>query len=170
MTQSPDIAPGDRDFIQSLAAVLNFAVILPIAMVSGSYGIGLWDFIFVAIGIGLTVRFIRYLSAAFQFRETHIKAEKADRFVTEGIYGRIRHPVSAALMYMNIAYVFLFRSFSLIPVVPIFCAVYYALAKARENALIERFGDRYRNYMQTTGMFRGGSGSRESNLSGYAIN
>jgi protein-S-isoprenylcysteine O-methyltransferase Ste14 len=170
MTQSPDIAPEDRDFLPALAAVFNFAVILPIAMVSGSYGIGLWDFIFVAIGAGVTVRFVRYLSAAYQFPETHIKAEKANRFATEGIYGKMRHPVSAALMYMNIAYVFLFRSFSLIPVVPVFCALYYAIAKARENVLIQRFGDRYLSYMQATGMFRGGSRSRDSNLSGYAIN
>ena len=44
----------------------------------------------------------------------------------------------------------------MIPVVPMFIALWYIYATYEERIMINRFGDEYKEYMKGTSMFRGG--------------
>jgi protein-S-isoprenylcysteine O-methyltransferase Ste14 len=135
--------------------MVNFIVIIPAGFGSASFTYELWDFIFVAVGCYLGLRFIRYMSKANEYPESKMHPSDVEEFPSKGIYADIRHPVEAGILYMNIAYVFLFRSISLIPMLPVFFALWYMLAKYKEDLYIKKFGDQYRKYMRITGMFRG---------------
>lgn len=139
----------------AVLAFINFAVILPIGWMTMSYTVGFWDFLFVMIGCYLSYKFMKYLSLAHEYKEARVKPEQQEEIVKEGIYAKIRHPVIAGVLYMNIAYVLFFRTFALIPFLPVFFAMWYFLAKHKDSILLSKFGESYRDYMQTTGMFRG---------------
>jgi protein-S-isoprenylcysteine O-methyltransferase Ste14 len=139
----------------AILAFINFAVILPIGWMNMAYTVGFWDFLFVLIGCYLSYKFIKYITRAHEHKEARVKPNQQEEIVKEGIYKQIRHPVAAGVLYMNIAYVFLFRTFALIPVLPVFFALWYILAKHKDQILLRKFGNHYKDYMQTTGMFRG---------------
>ena len=159
---------GENNFYPIMIAVINFSVLILLTMQYMSPSVELWDFIFVAGGVYFSMKFIRLIRAAHEFEETRVSVETRNSFPTEGIYASIRNPVGAACIYMNIAYVCFTRSFALVPIVPIFIALWYILAAYEEKILIQRFGDEYREYIRATNMFRG-SGFDQQRLasSGY---
>jgi protein-S-isoprenylcysteine O-methyltransferase Ste14 len=139
----------------AILAFINFAIILPIGWMNMSYTVGFWDFLFVLIACYLTYKFMKYLSLAHEYKEAQVKPDQQEEIVKEGIYAEIRHPVAAGVLYMNIAYVLFFRTFALIPFILIFVYSWYGLARYKDTILLRRFGESYKEYMQTTGMFRG---------------
>ncbi|TFG29929.1 isoprenylcysteine carboxylmethyltransferase family protein [Candidatus Thorarchaeota archaeon] len=163
-----EIEVTENNFLPMILAVLNFSVLLLLTMQYMAASVELWDFIFVGGGVYFSMKFIRLVRGAHEYPETRESAQTRSSFPTKGIYAVIRHPIGAACIYMNIAYVCFTRSFALIPVVPIFIALWYIYAAYEEKILIERFGDDYREYMQSTSMFRG-SGFDQQRLasSGY---
>ena len=91
-------------------------------------------------------------------------------FPNKGIYRKIRQPVSAASIYMNLAYVCFFRSFAMIPLVSIFIALWYMLARYEDQMMLSKFGEEYRVYMKSTALLRGGSDDQERlSSSGYDL-
>ena len=148
-------SPKKPYFYPAILAFINFAVILPIGWANMSYSVGFWDFLFVLIGCYLAYKFMKYLSLAHEHKEARVNPNQQEEIVKDGIYAKIRHPVAAGVLYMNIAYVLFFRTFALIPVMPVFFALWYFLAKYKDTVLLRRFGESYKEYMQTTGMFRG---------------
>jgi len=155
MSGSNDHDYPENNFIPAILGILNFSILLPLSLTLMSASTELWDFIFVAIGVYLTVKFGTNLSKAHEYALTRVDPKQRDSFPKEGIYARIRHPVAAGVIYMNIAYIFFFRSFVLIPIVPIFVAMWYLYARYEERVMLGVFGDEYREYMQGTSMFRG---------------
>jgi len=141
----------------ALLAILNFCVLLPAGLIYMSHTAELWDYIFVAAGCYFAMKFVRYVSKAHQYKEARIDPKYATEIIDKGIYKSVRHPVAAGVLYMNVAYVLLFRAMLLIPMVPVFFALWVALAQHKDNLMIEKFGDNYRDYMERTAMFRGGS-------------
>jgi len=139
-----------------LIALINFAVLLPMAMETMANSVELWDFIFIIGGIYFSMKFVRLMKAAHEFKQTRVSPQDRASYPKEGIYAKIRNPVGAACIYMNIAYVCFTRSFALVPIVPMFIALWYIYAAYEERILIKRFGDEYREYMKGTSMFRGG--------------
>jgi protein-S-isoprenylcysteine O-methyltransferase Ste14 len=160
----------ENNFVPAILGFINFGLLLTIALPLMSPSIDLWDFIFVATGAYLTLLFGRNLSKAHQEALTRVSPKDRDSIPKEGIYAKIRHPVAAGAIYMNTAYVFLFRSLVLIPIVPIFAAMWYFYAKYEEKVMLERFGDEYTEYMRGTSMFRG-AGFNQQRLasSGYGM-
>lgn len=150
-----EIDVHENNFFPIIIAVLNFSVLLLLTMQNMATSVELWDFIFVSAGVYFSMKFIRLVKGAHEFEETRESAQTRTAFPRKGIYARIRHPVGAACIYMNIAYVCFSRSLALIPVVPVFVALWYIFAAYEEKILIKRFGDEYREYMQATSMFRG---------------
>ena len=153
----------------AILTFINFAVILPIGWMNMSYTVGFWDFFLVLIGCFLAYKFMKNITRAHEYKEARVKPDQQDEIVREGIYGQVRHPIAAGVLYMNIAYVCFFRTFALIPVLPVFFAFWYVLAKYKDTVLLRRFGDSYREYMQETGMFRGKGGAETVRIqkSGY---
>ncbi len=156
MSEDNSTEVEENNFYPFILGVLNFSILLPLAIQYMSYTVELWDFIFVLVGVYFSLKFINLIRAAHEFQETRESPQTRISFPTKGIYSKIRHPVAAACMYMNIAYVCFTRSFALIPIIPIFIAIWYLFAAYEERILISRFGDEYREYMKETSMVRGG--------------
>ncbi len=155
MSRQNDDRVQENNFIPAILGFINFASLLAIAVPLMSYSTGLWDFIFVAAGVYFEMKFIRCVSKAHEQPLTRVSPRNRSSIPREGIYARIRHPVGAGAIYLNIAFVFFFRSLYLIPIVPVFGAMWYMYAKYDESVMLERFGDEYREYMRGTSMFRG---------------
>ena len=152
---------GTYNYIRPFFAVINFGGLL---LWGASYmrpTADLWDFIFVMIGCYFTLKFVRYLSNAHQFRQTRIRLSDLTEFPNKGIYAQIRQPIAAAAIYMNLAYVCLFRSFALIPVVSVFVAMWYILARYEDQMLLSKFGNEYKEYMKATALLRGGDSEQQ---------
>jgi protein-S-isoprenylcysteine O-methyltransferase Ste14 len=152
---------GSYNYWRPLFAVINFGGLL-------WYGVGrmsptaeLWDFIFVAIGCYFTLKFIRYLAKAYQLKQTRIQPSTMMEFPSKGIYAKIRQPVASAFIYMNLAYVCFYRTFAMIPVVAVFIALWYMLARYEDQVLLSKFGDEYKEYMKSTALVRGGSNEQQ---------
>ncbi|MGY5881383.1 MAG: isoprenylcysteine carboxylmethyltransferase family protein [Candidatus Thorarchaeota archaeon] len=158
----------ENNYVPMLIAGLNFLVLLMLALQFMANTVEIWDFIFVGAGIYFSMKFIGLVRGAHEYPETRVSVQTRTSYPKEGIYARIRNPIGAACIYMNIAYVCFTRSLALIPVVPVFIALWYIYAAYEEKILIKRFGDEYREYIRATSMFRG-SGFDQQRLasSGY---
>lgn len=156
MSDTDSYEPVENNFYPILIAVVNFAALLAMAMETMANSVELWDFIFIVAGVYFSSKFIRLLKRAHEFPQTRVSPQDRTSFPTKGVYSNIRSPVGAACIYMNIAYVCFTRSFALIPIVPMFIALWYIYAAYEERILLKRFGDEYREYMKGTSMFRGG--------------
>ncbi len=168
MSDSESKAVADNNYYPALIAIMNFTVLLSLAMTNMASTVGLWDFIFVGAGVYFSMKFIRLVRGAHEFEATRVSPKNRKTFLKEGIYAKIRHPIGAAAIYMNIAYLCFVRSFALVTVIPVFIALWYIYAAYEEKILVGRFGDEYREYVRATSMFRG-SGYDQQRLasSGY---
>lgn len=168
MSDNDTIDEVENNFYPLLIALANFSVLITMAMQYMANSVELWDFIFVTAGAYFSMKFIRLVKGAHEFQQTRASPQSRTSYPTEGIYAKIRHPIGAACIYMNIAYVCFTRSFVLVPIVPIFIVLWYVYAAYEEKILIKRFGLEYREYMRATSMFRG-SGFDQQRLasSGY---
>lgn len=79
--------------------------------------------------------------------------EKTSRVVTSGIYGYIRHPLYASLLYL--AWGAFLKNPAWVPALLAMAASIFLLAtaKADERECIEYFGEEYENYMKGTKRF-----------------
>ncbi len=72
-----------------------------------------------------------------------------DKLVTDGIYGKIRHPVYLGQILMTIG-TFLLANNWLIAIMPSLLIVTNIIrAKREDNDLLERFGEEFKNYKET---------------------
>jgi len=156
VSENESIELVESNIYPMIIAGLNFTVLLILTFQFMVNTVELWDFIFVGAGIYFSMKFIRRVRGAHEYPETRVSVENRTSFPTEGIYARIRNPIGAACIYMNVAYVCFTRSLALVPVVPVFIALWYIFAAYEEKILIKRFGDEYREYIRATSMFRGG--------------
>ncbi len=149
---------------------LNLIILIQIGLTSMAVEVGFWDFLFVLAGGYFAIKTVRYMIQAHDSKKTKIRTQELESFPTKGIYSKIRHPVGASFIYLNIACILLFRSFSLITVALIFGAIWFILAKYQDNILIQRFGGEYEEHMKHAGMFRGrGDTSQRLQDSGYGM-
>ena len=149
------------NFWRPLLAIINFGSLLWFGVSLMRPTAGLWDFIFVAIGCYFTLKFVRYLAGAHQFKQTRLRPSDMEDFPSKGIYRKIRQPVSAAIIYMNLAYICFYRSFAMIPAAAIFIALWYMLARYEDQLMLSQFGEEYKVYMRSTAMLRGGSDEQQ---------
>lgn len=89
----------------------------------------------------------------WRFGEPKGGLEKTVRLVTRGAYRHIRHPLYASLLAFGWG-AFLKGPSPLTGVLALASsALLAATAKAEEKESLEKFGDEYRSYMETTRMF-----------------
>ena len=132
---------------------INFATLLPVGIIFLRTELNLWDYVSIAIGGILTVIFIASLISTHRIEQVHMKPNEVDKLVTSGAYSIVRHPSYSGTILVNIAYLFFFRTLWLIPLICVFSVLWYLEARHEEKTLIAKFGEAYRNYMNTTGMF-----------------
>ncbi len=154
----------------SLLAGLNLIVLLQVGITTQTFGVDFWEALFVFGGAYLVIKGIRYIASAHDIEETKVRTQDLDEFPRKGIYRKIRHPIGAAFMYINIGVMFLFRSLPLLGVIPVFGAFWFILAKYQDSILVKKFDEDYLKYMETAGMFRGkGDASQRLQDSGYEM-
>jgi protein-S-isoprenylcysteine O-methyltransferase Ste14 len=153
--------PGPYNYWRPFLAIINFGGLLWYGVSQMRATADLWDYIFVGAGCYLTLKFIRYLVKAHRFKETRIRPSGMTEFPNKGIYAKIRQPISAAIIYMNLAYVCFYRSLAMIPIVSVFIAFWYILARYEDQLMLSKFGEEYMEYMKGTAMLRGGSDEQQ---------
>ncbi len=132
---------------------INFAILLPIGILFLRTELSLWDYISIAAGGILTIIFVVSLVSTHKIEQAHMKPNDVDKLITDGPYSIVRHPNFTGIIFMNIAYLSFFRTLWLIPPICVFFVLWYFEARSEESVLIAKFGEAYRNYMKTTGMF-----------------
>jgi protein-S-isoprenylcysteine O-methyltransferase Ste14 len=72
--------------------------------------------------------------------------------VTDGIYRLVRHPMYLSQLLWALAQILLLQNWLAGPLNLLFCIPFYFLrSHAEEKMMLDRFGEQYRAYMQTTG-------------------
>ena len=132
---------------------INFAILLPVGIIFLRTELNFWDCISIAVGGILTIIFVVSLVSTHKIEQAHMKPNDVDKLITDGPYSIVRHPNFTGIICMNIAYLFFFRTLWLIPPICVFSVFWYFEARSEESVLIAKFGEAYKNYMKTTGMF-----------------
>lgn len=104
-------------------------------------------------GISLPLLAWTQLALGSNFSPTlHVRQEHT--LVTSGPYRYVRHPMYTALFLSMLAILLLTRNWLVggIPLVGL-CVILLMRLPREERAMIERFGDAYREYMKRTGRF-----------------
>ena len=76
----------ENNYYPLLIAVVNFSVLLTMAMQYMANTVELWDFIFVGAGVYFSMKFVRLMRGAHEYPETRINPNDRDSFPTEGVY------------------------------------------------------------------------------------
>lgn len=75
------------------------------------------------------------------------------RLVHDGLYRQVRHPQYAGFLLFMIGNLVDWPTLLTLLMFPALVATYYRLAKREETEALAKFGEEYRAYQQTTGMF-----------------
>ena len=139
------IAAGVLPFIYIFSTWLDFAN-LPFNMPSAFGFIGT---VFFLISIWLLHRSHADLGKLWS---STVEPSSKQMLVTDGVYKRVRHPMYSAHVLWGIAQILLLPNLIAGPLALLLnFAVIYLRVPREEQALLEEFGDEYRQYMKTTG-------------------
>jgi len=105
----------------------------------------------IALAIVFTIDAIYLFVGSFYYLNPQ---ERGKKLITEGPYKYIRHPIYSAIIYSFTGLISLwFKSwFLLLTVVPI-SLMWSRLVQTEEQYMLEKFGVKYREYMEKTGQF-----------------
>lgn len=85
-------------------------------------------------------------------------AQKKDELVTDGIYRFIRHPQYTGIFSALFGQLIHWPTVLTLLLFPVIVLVYYRLSRKEEKAMIKRFGEAYKAYMEKVPMFFPGVG------------
>ncbi|MEA3459771.1 MAG: isoprenylcysteine carboxylmethyltransferase family protein [Chloroflexota bacterium] len=132
---------------------INFAILLLVGILFMRKQMTPWDYVSVAFGGLLAIVFAVSLVSTHKIGQMRMQPEDVDKLVTDGPYQAVRHPSFTGLICMNIAYLLFFRTLWLVPFICVFVVLWYLEARHEEKVLIARFGEAYKSYKKSTGMF-----------------
>ncbi|MHA1794357.1 MAG: methyltransferase family protein [Promethearchaeota archaeon] len=96
-------------------------------------------FLFLIPGILLWITSVREIS----------KFTQSEELVKDGIYSRVRHPLYSAIILLVIPAIIIFMKFILGLVIPLLMILTFNFSiKKEETALVDKYGDEYREYMK----------------------
>lgn len=81
------------------------------------------------------------------------RIHRARGLVTDGIYGRVRHPQYTGLMLFTLGWLLHWPSLITLALWPLLATAYVWLARREEQEAIAEFGDAYREYASRTRRF-----------------
>jgi len=93
-----------------------------------------------------------FISSLGVHKEAVFSASKISRVVKSGVYGKVRHPIYSSDIILGIGIFFLFPYLKVLISVIWLILVLFIWMKLEENALIQKFGDEYRNYKKEVPM------------------
>ncbi len=100
-------------------------------------------FAFILAGLMLMARGWRLVFSALE----------KDELVTGGIYKYVRHPQYTGIFIALFGQLIHWPTVVTLLLVPVIVGAYYDLARKEEKAMISKFGETYRAYMQSVPMF-----------------
>lgn len=100
------------------------------------------------VGVFLVIiAFVIHRYSQRVLKEAHKSSVEIKKIVKEGIYSKIRHPIYASLMIMDIGFVFLLQIAWLFILVVIFAFFNIATIYKEEEILLKKFKQEYKEYM-----------------------
>lgn len=107
----------------------------------------------IAMVIGYTIVFAGATLVVDGWRRIH-QARKEERLVTEGVYSRMRHPQYTGLFVIVFGEgIVHWPTIVSVAAFPIIVLAYTLLARKEERQMVEKFGDKYREYQRHVPMF-----------------
>ena len=107
------------------------------------------------IGVGLAAASLPFLLWAHRTLgrqwSKQLELKPGHRLVTNGPYGRIRHPIYTHWLTMNAALIMISRSLALLAFYPFSVLLIWKRIEKEEQMLLRQFGDQYLAYMRRTG-------------------
>ena len=108
------------------------------------------------LGVGLLVCAILVFARAHMDLKSYwspsLEIYSGHSLITNGIYGRIRHPMYASQWLLAISQCLLLQNWVAGPVgLLVFIPFYVLRVRAEEKMMLDAFGEEYRLYMQRTG-------------------
>ena len=107
--------------------------------------------------VGIALAFVSFalrraaIRALGRFWSLHVEMREGHEFVTTGPFACMRHPVYFSMILELLCVGLILTAwFTLALVFAIFIPTLIARIRIEERALLEKFGDAYREYMQTT--------------------
>ncbi|MFC1961750.1 methyltransferase family protein [Chloroflexota bacterium] len=145
---------SQRGFYISPAVLIgaNSALLLAVGILFTRKELGFWDGISITMGAFLLALFFLLLRLSHKARQSQ-QEEKETLWMHNGLYAVIRHPEYTGALSMNFAFLLIFRTWWLFPVVLFFLWLWHREAKHEEKEMVAKHGDAYRNYLRKTGMF-----------------
>ncbi|MBN1923870.1 MAG: isoprenylcysteine carboxylmethyltransferase family protein [Nanoarchaeota archaeon] len=134
-------------------AILNLSGLFLLGLITSRRVVTFFDVLCIAFGGVLALVFILSIITTHKMKQMVMDPDEVNKVITTGIFKYLRHPVYAGIVYMNIGFIFFFRSLVLIPLIVFFSLLWYYEARYEEQVLIRKFGAKYKNYMKKTGMF-----------------
>ncbi len=96
----------------------------------------------------LVLGFIIHGYSHYIHEQAHQQSEKIEKLVTEGIYSKIRHPLYISLILMHFGLAFAWGIVWILVPVVIFSILTVLTAIREEDAMKEKFGEEYEEYMK----------------------
>lgn len=90
------------------------------------------------------------------------------RLVTDGIYAYMRHPQYTGIFIITLAFMIQWPTLTTLILWPFVIAMYVRLARREEQDVLQKYPEKYREYMQRTPMFFPRLWSRSENRSSVA--
>ncbi len=107
----------------------------------------------VAMVIGYTIVFAGATLVADGWRRIH-RARRQNRLMTDGVYGRVRHPQYTGLFLIVFGEgIVHWPTIVSVVAFPVIVIAYTMLARREERQMVEQFGDAYREYQRHVPMF-----------------
>jgi protein-S-isoprenylcysteine O-methyltransferase Ste14 len=106
-----------------------------------------------ALGLGTLVFWTWTQSELDKEWSPQLQLRQEHRLVTTGPYARIRHPIYAATMSIGIAFALVTANWVFVLLATLSAGMLVVRVLREEQMMIEKFGDKYRVYMQETGRF-----------------
>ena len=107
----------------------------------------------VAMVIGYTIVFAGATLVADGWRRIH-QARRQNRLMTDGVYGRVRHPQYTGLFLIVFGEgIVHWPTIVSVLAFPVIVIAYTMLARREERQMVELFGDEYREYQRRVPMF-----------------
>ena len=88
-----------------------------------------------------------------KFWNVTVDLKENHQLIMEGPYKYIRHPLYTASIISFIGTILIISTWLLAILFIIYLIAYYFMAKQEEKILLEKFGERYKEYIKNTGMF-----------------
>jgi len=130
----------------------NSAILLTLGIPFFRDRYAFWDGVSLTIGAFLLLFFFVLVWTSHRSKQSWEKQNRTG-WIRHGLYSAIRHPDYSGIIMMNLAFLFIFRTFWLLPVSLFFIWLWSRQARYEEELLLAKYGDSYVSYIGSTGRF-----------------